>query len=278
MATRRRFVSLAFVSLAGAAGAFACSTFTSDDPVALEPDAALVPDTSSLPADGATNDAEDGAVPRRFCAEHADAALCADFDGPDEPVSFHFIAGRGDVSLDRTAFRSPPQAMTAVGSLVDAFLQSPELTGEAFAKKQRLTYDVLLKAAPSFDAGDPGSAVLSTIHDAATGCSIAIETFGKAARLDVTFQKNGGSAYENFSLTAYPPPGQWAHVDLLLAQESGGLFVTVVVDSVTALKHQQIQCAKLGSTPALTIGLQNGVVSNRVVERAAFDNVLFDAK
>lgn len=155
----------------------ACTSFGGDDPAA-----------DAAPAE-AQADAASEADAAHFCAAHADAALCADFDEGD-PVSFHFTQLVGNVTLDDAGAASPPLSMRVVSTDGSASLLFAHATPARFLTQQRLSFATspgMLQPAPaSFIAG----------IQQGTDCSFDIESFGARAQLVLTTPGDAGRVYK----------------------------------------------------------------------------------
>jgi hypothetical protein len=268
----RALVLVCVVAAPGAAAAIvACSDFsgTATD----EADAATLAETA--PPLDATSDAPADAAPdaSKFCAAHADAGLCADFDEGD-PVGFHFIETTGTLGVSTLAFVSPPAAMRAVTSTSNAFAKARPMS-PAFVQTQRLSFDTYI-GAPGQDGGLTSPSRVSSIAQIGPGCAFDVESLGTTARLNVAFPTDAGRAYDSVPMTAYPPAGRWTHVDVLLDGENE-VFVTVRINDVVALARRSTKCRGLAADPVVLVGLlgaSDGIPANA---EAHFDNVLFEA-
>lgn len=248
----------------------ACSSFSEDEPTPAGVDAAL---QHVAPPPG---DSGDGATARPFCETHAEASLCADFDRGD-PVGFHFIQATGDVTVDQGLFRSPPASMWAVASTGKAFVEG-RVEGPSLAKIQRLSFDTYQGAALG-DGGVTKDSVIARIAQATGGCVFDIESFGTRARFNTSFPvPEGGFQYETTALSAYPPGGRWAHVEVLLESSGGAVTARVMIDTVVALTPRVTQCPGLSTQASVSIGHLG--TSDGFLEpgEARYDNVLFESK
>lgn len=261
-------VGLASAACLVAAQLFACGSF-SDDP-------GSAPDGGGSPDALRDASASDGR-PLRFCEATGDAGLCADFDDENEPVSFHFLAKKGDVTLDPSLFLSPPAAMNANGLV--AFLVG-QAALPALARRQRLAFDTY-QGATNHDASTvPKNAIIARIEQPGS-CLFDFQTFGDRARLNVNVTgTDGAPKYENDPLSAYAPAGRWAHIEIVLEQptSSASVSVTVRVDKVIALAATPTICPALASTPLIALGFVVDEGSTAPFAQANYDNVLFDAK
>ena len=103
---------------------------------------------------------------------------------------------------------------------------------------------------------------------------------GNVARFNVTAKNaDGGTDYVNFPLSAYPPPGRWSHVEVLLEVGPGKPAVTasVTIDHVKALPPTITACSSLMSRVLLYIGLLESSGGTPPTGEARYDNVLFDS-
>ncbi|MDB4935033.1 MAG: hypothetical protein JWP87_2005 [Labilithrix sp.] len=251
-----------------AATVIACGSFSSTPEPEPEPDAATLPESGPTVVDAAP-----GASP--FCAAHADAALCADFDEGD-PVGFHFISTTGSIDVSTLTFVSPTSAMRASTTSGPAFARG-RATAPALAERQRLSFDTY-QGTPGGDGGVTTNALLSSLLQEQLGCYFDIESFGTHARFNVAYPSDGGTGHENFDMSAYPPGGRWAHVTVLLESAAGqGVFATVTINDVVALPRTLTKCPALAADPFVHVGLANNRSGGLGDGEAHYDNVLFGA-
>lgn len=274
---RARALPIAVVALASGLAAtlvIACSSFSSDEATAA-PDGAL-PDASA-PSDSATSleattDAAEASV--RFCLAHPDVPLCADFDGTNEPVSFHFEGFTGDVQLDPVQFVSPPHGMKATGDAGASFVRV-QTTAAALAQKQRLSFDVRLEVPAGKNTSD---GVFVSLSQGATGCTFDLESFGASARLNIAIPGSQGGviAYQNHPLKAYPVPGRFDRAELSLSTLSATTVEVKVAISGVAALTTTVNCPALSASPQLRLGLLD-VSGGDQFASASYDNVLLES-
>lgn len=151
-----------------------------------------------------------------------------------------------------------------------------QATGTAFAARHRLSFDTY-QGALSGDGGVTNDALLVSMGRPAGGCAFGLQSFGNRARLNLTFPSEGGIGYESIDMTAFPPPGRWSHVEILLEKKSDLVVATIVVDGVLALDQRNTQCRVLTTDPSVVVGL---LATPNIVPlngEARYDNVLLTA-
>ncbi|HSO40528.1 MAG TPA: hypothetical protein VLT33_48710 [Labilithrix sp.] len=264
------FVGVALVAGASAVAMAACGSRYGEleaPPDARQEDSA---------ADVATDAPFEAALP--FCAGHAGAALCADFDD-DRTATLPFARIVGTVAVDRGLSLSPPaSARVQAMASTPAYLEGAP-AGAGLGALQRSTFDLFLPdGIPKLDA------VFWSVTEKTTGCELKLRSLGSSAQLIVVSPPglDGGDSIDTFPLSAFPVPGRWSRVSMLLEatgmDASAVVTVGVTVDGKAALDPRLTRCRALAPNPTFQAGLVETLGAATGPLEAHYDNVLFEAR
>ena len=225
----------------------AAESAPTDAPVDVAADAA-----DAAPQDSGTD------APAAFCAQHASALFCADFDeSADAAAGFSstYLTAGGVVALDTSEFATPPAALLAGSTALasGASAHGAEVRSTSFAPTTSVTLDVDVRVDALATQGSYVEA-FALVFEGSPRSSVQLNV--KSASTEVGEELDsgdGGKSYVGHTFTTQLPMAKWSHVQIALSFAARTL--TAIVDSNVVVDHVAI-------SPSFTTGNLDVYVGN----------------
>lgn len=206
----------------------------SDAQTAPDADAAAA-DTDAAPQDAAPD------APSSFCAQHASAVFCADFDeSADAAAGFTnaYLTDGGVLSLDTAEYVTAPAALLAGSTALasGASAHGAEVRYTNFAPTTSLTLDVDVRVDALATQGSYVEA-FALVFDSGAKSSLQLNLKSASSEVGEELDPGDGGAktYVGHAFPAKLPMGAWSHVTVALSFAARTL--TVTVDAVVVVDH-----------------------------------------
>lgn len=227
-------------------------------------------------SDGGTDANPDANPALPFCARHADAAVCSDFE-VEGTVASGWTQQRGNVT--RTTDLVGAGDASALSSLaaVKGGCNYADLRKQVDGNYSAAHFEMLLR--PGFADAAPASGVLFSLGGGVEPKSCSFLAFFDGAPV-LKVQNNGNTTtLGTFDFSPKGGAGAYAHVAIDLFLKSGATAVTLTIDGTRVLDLSKDNTSVLaGCALGGSIGASVGIYCNGGVDEARFDDVALEVR